>query len=274
MTGTDGIRLIATDLDGTLLDDSGRISPRTRAALDAARDAGIATIPVTARQPIGLRPIAEQAGFDSWALCGNGAYGLHLTTGEQLFAEEIPAAVQAELAQALLASIPDLLFASVRDAGEVFVAQHGYAEIAQQSDHKRDPRTMGGVALDEVLGSPSLKLVIRHASVPIDDIFAALQALGLTGFAATLSGAPFVEVMAQGVTKATGLAQVCQRLRIEAGEVLAFGDALNDLEMLQWAGRGVAMANAIDVVRDAADEVTVTNADDGVASVIERMLGG
>ena len=80
------IRLIATDLDGTLLGDDGAVSPRTRAALDAARDAGIATIPVTARQPIGLRPIAAQAGFTDWALCGNGAYGVHLTTGEHLFA--------------------------------------------------------------------------------------------------------------------------------------------------------------------------------------------
>ncbi|WP_259606841.1 MULTISPECIES: HAD family hydrolase [Microbacterium] len=62
-----GIGLIATDLDGTLLGSDGQVSPRTRAALDAARDAGIVTVPVTARQPIGLRPIAEQAGFDEWA---------------------------------------------------------------------------------------------------------------------------------------------------------------------------------------------------------------
>lgn len=269
-----GFRLIATDLDGTLLDDAGLVSPRTRAALNAARDAGIPTVPVTARQPIGLRPIAAQAGFDGWALCGNGAYGVHLSTGEHLFAEEIPSAVQQELADALLEVIPDLLFASVRDAGEGFVAQDGYAAIADVNDHKRHPDSMGGVPLAYVVGAPSLKLVIRHPSVPIPEIFAALQSLGLTGFEATLSGAPFVEVMAQGVTKATGLAQVCARLGVDRNEVLAFGDALNDLEMLQWAGHGVAVANAIDVVRDAADEVTSANAEDGVAQVIERMLAG
>lgn len=271
--GPSGIRLIATDLDGTLLDVSGRVSARTRAALDAARAAGIVTVPVTARQPIGVRPIAEQAGFDEWALCGNGAYGVHLTTGEHLFAEEIPADVQQQLAEALRAVLPDLVFASVRDAGEGFIAQEGYAALAQLSDHKRDPATMRGVPLADVLAAPSLKLVIRHASVPIPEIFAALQALGLTGFEATLSGAPFVEVMAQGVTKATGLAQLCEHLGIGRDEVLAFGDALNDLEMLEWAGHGVAVANAIDVVRDAADEVAASNADDGVAQVIERMLG-
>lgn len=272
--GARSIRLIATDLDGTLIGADGQVSARTRAALDAARDAGIRTVPVTARQPIGLRPIAAQAGFDDWALCGNGAYGVHLTTGEHLFAEEIPAEVQQELAEALLAAIPGLAFASVRDAGEGFVAQEGYAALAQLSDHKRDPATMGGVPLADVLAAPSLKLVIRHPSVPIPEIFEALQALGLTGFEATLSGAPFVEVMAQGVTKAAGIAQVCARLGIDRHEVLAFGDALNDLEMLEWAGHGVAVANAIDVVRDAADEVTASNDDDGVAIVIQRMLTG
>jgi len=268
-----GIRLIATDLDGTLLDSAGAVSPRTRAALDAARDAGIATIPVTARQPIGLRPIAEQAGFAGWALCGNGAYGVHLATGEHLFAEEIPSDVQRDLADALLASIPGLVFASVRDAGEGFVAQDGYAALAHLSDHKRDPLTMGAVPLAEVVGTPSLKLVIRHPSVPIAEIYQAVLALGIGGFEATMSGAPFVEIMAEGVTKATGLAHVCTRLGIDRTEVLAFGDALNDLEMLHWAGHGVAVANAIPEVRDAADEITASHADDGVAQVIERMLG-
>ncbi|WP_309126932.1 HAD family hydrolase [Microbacterium sp.] len=268
------IRLIATDLDGTLIGADGRVSTRTRAALDAAREAGVATIPVTARQPIGLRPIAEQAGFDDWALCGNGAYGVHLTTGEHLFAEEIAPDVQRQLAEALQEVLPDLVFASVRDAGEGFVAQEGYAALAQLNDHKRDPATMHGVPLADVLGSPSLKLVIRHPSIPIHEVFEALRSLGLTGFEATMSGAPFVEVMAQGVTKATGVAQVCSRLGIDSSQVLAFGDALNDLEMLEWAGRGVAVANAIDAVRDAADEVTESNEDDGVAIVIERMLGG
>lgn len=267
------IRLIATDLDGTLLNAASAVSPRTRAALDAARSTGIRVVPVTARQPIGLQQVAAGAGFDDWALCGNGAYGVHLATGEHLFAAEIPASVQQELAEALAQVIPDLLFASVRDVGATFVAQHGYADLAQLSDHKRDPATMGGVPLADVLSAPSLKLVIRHSSVPIPEIFAALQALGLTGFEATLSGAPFVEVMAEGVTKATGLAQLCTHLAIDRTEVLAFGDALNDLEMLHWAGRGVAMPNAEPAIQSAADEVApASNEDDGVARVIERLL--
>jgi Cof subfamily protein (haloacid dehalogenase superfamily) len=272
-SGTYPVRLIATDLDGTLLDSSSAVSPRTRAALDAARDAGVAVVPVTARQPIGLRVIAADAGFDGWALCGNGAYATHLTEGRMLFAEELPPATLRTLADAMRASVPGLLFASVREGGETFVAQHGYAAIAQLSDHKRDPATMGGVPLDEVLAAPTLKLVIRHPELAPAALFETLRSLGLTGFEATLSGAPFVEVMAQGVTKATGLARLCTHLGIDRSGVVAFGDALNDVEMLRWAGHGVAMAHAEPVVQEAADETTATNDEDGVARVIERLLG-
>ncbi|MGN8025449.1 Cof-type HAD-IIB family hydrolase [Microbacterium sp. 22242] len=268
------IRLIATDLDGTLLDPTGRVSARTRAALDAARAAGIVVVPVTARQPIGLRAIAAQAGFDGWALCGNGAYGVHLTTSEQLFATEIDPAVQRRIAHELGERIPEPLFASVRAAGEVFVAQAGYAVVAVHGDHKRDPATMGAFPLAEVLAAPSLKLVIRHAAMPPADVFAVLGTLDQAGFAATLSGAPFVEVMAEGVTKATGLARLCAGLGIDRTEVLAFGDALNDVEMLRWAGRGVAMANAEPEALAAADEITASNTEDGVAMLLERMLAG
>lgn len=267
------VRLIATDLDGTLLDSSSSVSPRTRAAIDEARERGIHVVPVTARQPIGLRVIAADAAFDGWALCSNGAYAVHLTDGRMLFAEELPADTIRTLAEALRASIPGLLFASVRDGGETFVAQQGYAEIADLSDHKRDPKTMAGVPLEQVLAAPSLKFIIRHPELAPAALFDTLQSLGLTGFEATLSGAPFVEVMAEGVTKATGLARLCAHLGIDRVDVVAFGDALNDVEMLRWAGHGVAMAHAEPVVQDAADETTTSNDDDGVARVIERMLG-
>ena len=267
------LRLIATDLDGTLLTPASEVSARTRAALDAARERGIHVVPVTARQPIGLRAIASGAGFDGWALCSNGAYATHLTEGRMLFAEELPAETIRTLAQALGDSIPDLLFASVREGGETFVAQHGYAAVADLSDHKRDPGTMGGVDLAEVLAAPSLKLVIRHPELAPPVLFEALRGLGLTGFEATLSGAPFVEVMAEGVTKATGLARLCEHLAIDRADIVAFGDALNDVEMLRWAGHGVAMSNGLDAAKAAADETTASNDDDGVARVIERMLG-
>ncbi|GAA5513980.1 sugar phosphatase YidA [Deinococcus carri] len=266
------IRLIATDLDGTLLRPDLTVSARTRAALAAARAAGIQVVPVTARQPRGVRPIAEAAGFADYALCGNGAHGVHLGTGETLFEAHVPEAVQRAVAEALAARVPGVLFVSVREGGEVFVAQDGYAAIAHFEDHKREPGEMGTFTLDDVLARPSLKFIVRHAALTPRELLAEVRALGLGGFAVTHSGAPFLEVLAEGVSKAWGLERLCARLGIAREEVLAFGDAPNDAEMLAWAGRGVAMGNAEPEALEVADEVTRTNAQDGVALVIERVL--
>lgn len=267
------VRLIATDLDGTLLRDDLSVAPRTRRALDAARAAGIVVVPVTARQPRGTRMIAEQAGFIDWALCGNGAQCVHLGTGEVLFEAHVDVAVQRAVAEALRERVPGVLFVSVREAGEVFVAQDGYAAIADFEDHKRDPATMGRYDLAAVLAEPSLKFVVRHPGLAPAALVAEIRALGLDGFAVTHSGAPFAEVLAEGVNKAWGVARLCDRLGIERSEVLAFGDAPNDAELLAWAGHGVAMANAHPEAREAADELTVSNQQDGVAVVLERLLG-
>jgi len=270
---TGRVRLIATDLDHTLLDEAGHVSPRTRAALGAARAAGALVVPVTARQPVGLEALAAEVDFTEWALCSNGSFGIHMTTREVLFAREAPAEMLQRLAIALNERMPGLLYASVREAGEQLIAQEGYAAVAHHSDHKRDPATLGGVPLQEVLAAPSLKLVIRHPELGPDLVFRAVAELGLAGFELTLSGAPFVEIMAEGVSKASGLARLCASLGITRDEVVAFGDGLNDMEMLAWAGHGVAVANALPELRGIADEIAPSNDDDGVATVIERLLG-
>src|SRR5699024_7414732 len=115
-------------------------------------------------------------------------------------------------------------------------------------------------------------LIVRHAELSNDELLARIRSLGLDGFELTHSGAPFVEVLAPGVSKAWGLEQLCTHLGIDRSEVLAFGDAPNDAEMLAWAGRGVALANAEPVALAAADEVAASNLDDGVAQVIEDVL--
>ncbi|ADV66894.1 HAD family hydrolase [Deinococcus maricopensis] len=265
-------RLIATDLDGTLLRPDGTVSARTRAALDALRAHGVLVVPVTARQPRGLRLLQADAGFDGYALCGNGAHGLHLRTGEVLFEAHLSADTARALVAALHARVPDALCVSIRDAGETFVAQRGYEQLAVFSDHKRHPHDM---TLTDALGvtdAPSLKLILRHATLDPRALMAEVRALGVRGFEMTHSGAPFLEVMAPGVTKAWGVAQLCTHLGFGAADVLAFGDAANDVELLTWAGTGVAMGNAHPEARAAADAVTGTNAEDGVAVYLERLL--
>lgn len=267
-------RLIATDLDGTLLRRDLSVSPRTQLALDAVRERGVLVVPVTARQPLGVRHLAGAAGFTGWALCSNGALGIHLTTGEVLFESLLAQEVQTAVVQALLERVPEVVCVSIRERGEGFYAQAGYAALASQSDHKRDPATMNALSLNEVLSQPSLKLALRHPELSPADLLGELRALGLSGFHATHSGAPFVEMAAAGITKAAGLAQLCECLDVHQAEVLAFGDAPNDAEMLAWAGHGVAMANAHPEARAAADAVTLSNEEDGVAVILEGLLAG
>lgn len=266
------IGLIATDLDGTLLRTDLSVAPRTRAALDAARDAGIVVVPVTARQPHGVRRIAEAAGFTSWALCGNGAYCVDLSNGEVLFEAHVEVEAQRLLAQVLAETTPGVTFLSVRAGGEVYVAEQGYTDLADFEDHKRDPSSMGVHTLEEVLAEPSLKFIVRHRDITPTALLDRVRALGLTGFEVTHSGAPFVEVLAEGVTKAWGVSRLCQHLRIDRENVLAFGDAPNDVELLTWAGRGVAVSNAAPETLAAADEICGRNDDDGVAAIIEELL--
>lgn len=270
-------RLIATDLDLTLLRTDRTVSTRTARALDAARAAGIAVVPATARNPVGLAAVNTDTGFDGWALCGNGAYGIHLTTSQTLYAVELSSEVIGSFTSMLSSSIPGIRYAAVRDAGRQFIAQDGYAELATLADHNRDPAMMGSVPMSVVADSPALKLVFRHPEIPATDLFAHCRnLLDISGEANTVeittSGAPFVEVMAPGVTKASGLSRLCAHLGIDRQDVLAFGDGANDIEMLQWAGLGIAVANASEEVRNAADQVTDANDEDGVAVVIEDLL--
>ncbi|GAB3711193.1 HAD-IIB family hydrolase [Mariniluteicoccus flavus] len=264
------VRLVATDLDGTLLRPDG-IGPRTRAALDRVRALGVAVVPVTARQPIGLRDLIPAAGFDGWALCSNGAFSWHTVTGEVGFATTLDPAVQLDLATALTHHRPGVRFASVRGhAAEGFLAQQGYPDLAAFSDHKRHPAEMPTGNLQEVTAEPALKLVAREPDATPQETLEALESLRLNGFTATRSGAPFIEIAHPDVTKASGLARLCAQLGVDRSEVVAFGDAPNDVEMLAWAGIGIAMGDADPAAREAAD-ITLegTNADEAVGAWLD-----
>lgn len=266
--------LVATDLDHTLLRSDRSVSDRTAVALDAVRQAGVPVVPVTARNTVGVRALDPRAGLSGWALCGNGAYGYNLDTDELLYSVELAPQILQSVAGTVVPQAPGVRFATVRDAGCRFTAEDGYAALASFADHSRDPAEMERAALAEQLRTPALKMIFRHPDLPAEELFAAVSDAVSTRCDAeiTLSGAPFVEVMAAGVSKASGLARLCSHLGVDRADVLAFGDGINDIDMLQWAGRGVAVANAQDAVLAVADEVTAAADDDGVAQVLERVL--
>ncbi|MFR0358687.1 HAD family hydrolase [Streptomyces sediminimaris] len=259
-------RLIATDLDGTLLRSDESVSPRTRAALAAATAAGAAHIVVTGRAVPWTRHILDDLGYRGLAVCGQGAQvydaGAHrlltsVTLDRQLAGVAL-AKIEAEVGPLYLAASRDGL------SGEVLVGP-GYAVTGAL------PSTPFTDASD-LWAAPLNKIYIQHPDLTDDELAeASRQAAG--GFVTVaMAGEGIVELLPLGLSKATGLSLAARRLGVKAADTIAFGDMPNDIPMFGWASHGVAMANAHAELRAVADEVTASNEEDGIAVVLERLL--
>lgn len=264
------LRLIATDLDGTLLLPDKTVSPRTQRALAAAIALGIEVVIATARPPFSTRLFAEAAGVTGHAICANGAMLYDLRTQSIIRHHAAEPELILELIHALREKLPGVVFAAVQEAE--FSSEPGYAATARFEDHGRQMEEMLIVDALEFTQKPITKLIIRHPELEPAGLLPHVQALTIGGLHPTYSGAPFLEIVAAGIDKGAGLAALCEHLGIERESVVAFGDAQNDAAMLAWAGHGVAMANAFEDALAVADEVTLTNVEDGVAVVVERLL--
>ena len=257
-------RLIATDLDGTLLRSDGTVSPRTRDAIRAAEDAGLAFAFVTARPPRYIEDLADAAGVTGLAVCSNGAILYDIAAHRALHHERLAPQIARELADALRAALPDIVFA----------VEHGHS-VAYEP-HFPQFTEDAGARVDHIhafCDDDLIRLLLHHPGHD-DEILAALAREAAGGRAqvnhAGVTG--MIEIGPAGVSKATGLARLCDELKIDGSQVIAFGDMPNDLPMLHFAGRAVAVANAHPDVLAAADELTASNDEDGVAQRIEALL--
>lgn len=258
-------RLVATDLDGTLLRSDGTVSERSRAALALAQVRGIEVVVTTGRPPRLVEPLARSIGAGDIAICANGAIVVDLATGEILEHRPLGKGVASRLVEGLRAACPGILF-SFEFASD-FARETAYAET-----FRPPPAPRYGDAL-ELAREPVLKLLGRHPSLPFAGVLAAARAIAGDAAVATTAGGTVVEISGADVTKASALAAHCAALGILPAEVIAFGDAPNDLQLLAFAGRSVAVANAHPEVLAAAGERTASNDDDGVALVLEAALG-
>jgi Cof subfamily protein (haloacid dehalogenase superfamily) len=263
--------LIATDVDGTLLDENELVTPRTKAAVLAAVDAGTQFVLATGRPPRWISPVVDALGFAPMAVCANGAVLYDSATDRILSAKTLSAEVLAELAEVATRVIPGAGLAvervgrSAHDAATPqFLSSPGYEHAWLNPDNTE-------VSLADVLSAPAVKLLIRKAGARSADMAAALAPhVGIEGDLTYSTNNGLIEVVPLGVSKATGVDEVARPLGITAEDVVAFGDMPNDIPMLLWAGLGVAMGNAHPEAKAAADEVTAPNSDDGLARVLER----
>ena len=257
------LRLAAIDLDGTLLRPDGSLSERSRAALESVRAAGIRVVLVTARGPRSVRVLAADLGLDGSAICSNGAIILDLVSGEVVRTQPLATEVAARLVRELRSRLPGILFAA---ESEEIALEPGFA--AWEWEPPAGTHYADGL---ELVAEPIAKLIVRHDMHALEAVAEAARELAGDDAAVTIPGPWTVEISAAGVSKAAALAELCAELGVSPDEVVAFGDYPNDLPMLEWAGHAVAVANAHPNVLAAADEVTASNADDGVAVVLERL---
>jgi Cof subfamily protein (haloacid dehalogenase superfamily) len=269
------VRLLASDVDGTLVRSDGTVSDATRTALRRATDAGLLVAFVTGRPQRWLHQIADDTGHTGVAVAGNGAVLYDLKAEAVVEAHLIAPALLAELTGQLRAAFPDVRFGI--EYGMNFAYEPGYRhdwEISPSHDHRGNPIPPPRVAdLSQIIGEPAVKLLAKDHAVDADSFLAsAAQVIGPRATVTTSSRHGLLEIAAPGVTKASGLAELAARHGIGPDEVVAVGDMPNDVPMLQWVGRAYAVANAHPSVLAVADEVLPSNDDDGVAALIEAVL--
>lgn len=264
-------KLVASDVDGTLLDSFDVVTPRTVAAIARTTAAGTPFVLVSGRPPRWIPQIAAATGVAGHAVCANGAVLYDVAADRVLTTHPIPPELLHDLTHALYAALPDSRIATERVgtsalslAGREFATEDGY-------EHPWPGDKVFVAPLAEVVGHPAVKLLIRHRGMNSDELADAVGAIFGDVVDITFSSSiGMLEISARGITKGTGLAELAERLGVAAADVVAFGDMPNDVPMLRWAGHGVAMANAHPQVLAVADEVTAANSADGVAKILER----
>jgi Cof subfamily protein (haloacid dehalogenase superfamily) len=269
-------KLVATDLDGTLLNSDGEVSPRTRAALEATWDAGIPVVGVTGRGPRLLDSVRAALDGRGIAVLAQGGFVVDLERDEVLRTVGLPR----EQAAAVIARIEAV-------AGDLIVAVEDAAEQAEVSGPLRVqhgfnwpyPEPAHLLPRHEVLPEgPVLKVFLRSSVLGQDELLARAQSVvDVADAEVTHAGLGFIEVLPPGITKATGLEIALERYGVGFGDVLVFGDMPNDLPMIgavaEAGGRAVAVANAHPAVRTATPNVTSGHDADGVARYLEAVLG-
>jgi hydroxymethylpyrimidine pyrophosphatase-like HAD family hydrolase len=260
------MRLVACDLDGTLLAPGGRLSPRTLAALAAADAAGLTVVAATGRSHYTALPRLAPAAGLRWLVCSNGAVLYDRAEDRVVDRHPVGAGALPALVTAVRDGLPGAGFGWEGPDG--FGYETGFLDMGPPAD------VTAGEVLD-ALGPPwpaVTKLFVGHRELVREALLDVVRPLMVDGLVVTCSGAGFVEVTGAGVDKAFGVARVCERLGVDRSEVVAIGDHLNDVALLTWAGRSVAMADSHPAALAAAGEVTPGCGDDGAALVIESVL--
>lgn len=271
-------RLVATDLDGTLLDPTGSITPRASAALQALRDAGIPLVLATSRRLTGVLPIAKEIALDGYLILYDGAQIRDYPGGAILAEEPLALPVARQAAEIIAASgLRPIAQYATSTGEELRIAPEQYSDGAEHEYLERFFRQIVVVPLAELCPDDRgglLRIVafgplerLERAASRLTHLPAGRQLLSLGNY-----GASELSVFSPNASKGAALTTLAVRLGIPMEQVFAIGDGINDVSMLSVAGLGVAMANADIATHAVAHAVTPSNVEDGAAQAIERYV--
>ncbi|MDP9695755.1 UNVERIFIED_ORG: Cof subfamily protein (haloacid dehalogenase superfamily) [Arthrobacter globiformis] len=259
--------MIALDVDGTLVDHDGHMSAPVRDAARAVVAAGHEVMIATGRSLNATLPIIEQIGLDrGYAVCCNGGVTLRLDPG--------------------LPSGYDIIHKATFDPGPALRALRKRLPAAKYALEDEDGNFLSterfqdasfgveaiGVDFQTMLEATAVRVVVFSAENTPEEFNEAIEHIGLAGVTYSVGWTAWLDIAAAGVTKASALENLRSRLGVDPAATVAIGDGRNDIEMLTWAGRGVAMGQAPEEVVAAADEVTKSVYDDGAAHVLRGLL--
>ena len=270
----DAPRLIISDIDGTFITSAGRVTDRLRAVIVRAVETGAHFGLATGRPHRWLIPVLEQLPLAPVCVCANGAVVYDPATDRVLHAFELSPSAMAEVVEAaerVLADVPhgygvERVGSSALDPEEeCFIITPEYNRDAWDSQ-------FGVTDTQTLISQPAAKLLVRCPSMTSAQMYELIAPEVDPELAHVTYSMDegLIEVSCPGVDKAAGARYLAERYGVTAADAIAFGDMPNDLELLRWAGRGVAMANVAPMLHDAADHVTATNDEYGVAQVLER----
>ncbi len=269
------IQLIASDLDGTLLTSRNNVSVRTQEAIQAAQREGILVVPATGRGSISAIRALESIPNLPWFITSNGAVIENTEESAKTTIRTISSEISQHAIDQLKSRSNDYTFAWLTSEG--FGAEDKFRDLHSQFLSRRHVSMTPGFNpgnddLIKVLIGGAHRDPKRLLASVIEDLDHLLHVEPVVTIAG--SDAAFVEMTAFGVNKGTALELLSSQLGIDSNQIIAFGDQHNDLQMLEWAGHSVAMANAVASVQEQSTLQTKNNDEDGVAIIIEQILDG
>ena len=263
-----GARLVALDVDGTLLTYAGVLAREVRDAVAAVHAAGHHVVLSTGRSVHATVPVAAELGIDTgWAVCSNGSVTARLDPAlpEGYEVTEVITFDPGPALRLLHAELPDASFA-VEEVGSGFRMNRPFPDGELDGHHEL-------VHVDDLAAAHVTRLIVRSPGHTSEQFRELVARTGLSDVTYAIGWTAWMDVAPVGVTKASALEDLRVALGVPPERTVALGDGSNDVEMLRWAARGVAMGHAAAHVREAADEVTGTIDEVGAVPVLRSLLG-